>query len=212
MANDNNDDRLGRRAVIRRLAVLGTATAAAPSAFAAPAEPEIRSAREAHDPNLQDPALWWDRVLTPPELETVTALCDLILPADAGSPAASTLGIAAFVDEWVSAPYPLQQADQQIIRGGLGFLNVESARRFGHRFAALSAAQKTVLADLLANPDKCRPDHRPGALMFDRVRAVAMIGFYSTPEGWKDLGYVGNVAAGSWEGPPPEVLRHLKLV
>lgn len=211
MAHDN-DDRLGRRAVIRRLAVLGTATAAAPSALAAPEAPKIRPAREAHDPDFQDPALWWDRVLTPPEMETVTALCDLILPADAGSVAASALGIAAFVDEWISAPYPLQQADQQIIRGGLSWLDIESHRRFGRRFAVASTAQKTTLADLVADPEKCRPGHKPGARMFDRVRAVAMIGFYSTPEGWKDLGYVGNTPSGSWEGPPIEVLRHLKLV
>jgi hypothetical protein len=36
-------------------------------------------------------------------------------------------------------------------------------------------------------------------------------GFYTTPEGMRDLGYVGNVALARFDGPPPEVLRKVGL-
>jgi hypothetical protein len=48
------------------------------------------------------------------------------LPADANSPAASAVGVPAFIDEWVSAPYPDQQQHRGVIRGGLAWLNTEA--------------------------------------------------------------------------------------
>ena len=45
-------------------------------------------------------------------------------------------------------------------------------------------------------------------LFRDRVAG----GYYSTPEGWKAIGYAGNVPlVGDYPGPPPEVLKHLGL-
>ena len=32
-------------------------------------------------------------------------------------------------------------------------------------------------------------------------------GYYSTPEGWKAIGYVGNVPLITFDGPPNEVLE-----
>ena len=36
-------------------------------------------------------------------------------------------------------------------------------------------------------------------------------GFWTTEEGMRDLGYMGNVPLPSWDGPPPEVLERLGL-
>ena len=41
-------------------------------------------------------------------------LCDVIIPADAGSPSASAVGVVDFLDEWISAPYAPQQQDRKI--------------------------------------------------------------------------------------------------
>jgi hypothetical protein len=38
-----------------------------------------------------------------------------------------------------------------------------------------------------------------------------MGGFYSTPEGMKDIQYLGNVPLAKFDGPPPEVVAYLKL-
>lgn len=213
---------LARRAALRRLAILGAASAGATTAGRGEAAPAPangpppspvpgRPTRPPTDQDQQSPELWWEKVLTKDELRTLSVLCDLILPADERTPAASALGVPDFVDEWVSAPYPIQQADLQAIRGGLAWLDLEARRRFGKVFTGLSLAQRSAIADDLCDPAKAKPTHAPGALMFDRVRTISIIGAYTTQEGMKDIGYVGNVAAASWDGPPPELLRHLKL-
>lgn len=170
------------------------------------------AAHDPLDPNMIDPIVPWPKLLTKDELETAAALCDVILPADARSPAASQLAVQDFVDEWVSAPYPTQLADKQIIRGGLAWLNTESGKRFGKPFVGLPAAAKHQICDDIASLKAARPRFRAGAIFFDRIRFIAMLGFYTTLEGMQDLGYIGNVAAMAWNGPPEQVLRHLKLV
>jgi len=42
-------------------------------------------------------------------------------------------------------------------------------------------------------------------------RDLAAGGYYTTPEGMKDLSYTGNVALSAFAGPPPEVLKALGL-
>lgn len=163
------------------------------------------------DPNLVNPVVPWDKILTAEERETAAALCDVILPADERSPAASAVETHDFIDEWVSAPYPRQLEDRRIVRGGLAWLNTEANRRTGRRFSALSAAEKRRLCDDIADPRKALPRLRAGAVFFERIRTLALIGYYTTLEGMKDVGYVGNVPALEWKGPPPAVLRHLKL-
>jgi hypothetical protein len=36
-------------------------------------------------------------------------------------------------------------------------------------------------------------------------------GFYSSPVGRKDLGFIGNVPLARFEGPPPALLKALNL-
>ena len=78
---------------------------------------------------------------------TATALCDVIIPADATSPAASAVGVPDFIDEWISAPYPAQQRDRTVILQGLAWLDAESQRRFQQRFDQLDAAARARIAD-----------------------------------------------------------------
>ncbi|MBT5169846.1 MAG: gluconate 2-dehydrogenase subunit 3 family protein, partial [Opitutales bacterium] len=40
---------------------------------------------------------------------------------------------------------------------------------------------------------------------------LTMGGYYTTDHGTREVGYVGNVALASFDGPPPEVLKHLGL-
>lgn len=163
------------------------------------------------DPDLLNPGKMWGRVLTNEELRTVDALCDVIIPADDKSPAASKVGLPDFIDEWVSAPYPTQQADLKKIREGLVWLNAESNKRFQHDFAELTEEQKTGICEDICYPPKAAPEFTTAAWFFTRIRDLTMAGFYTTPDGMKDLDYRGNVALSKFDGPPPEVLRHLGL-
>src|SRR5215210_8011381 len=82
------------------------------------------------DPNLLKKEIPWPRLLTAAEKRAVTALADLIIPADEFGPAASAVGVPDFIDEWVSAPYDQQIKDRKIIRAGLAWLEGESTKRF----------------------------------------------------------------------------------
>jgi len=163
------------------------------------------------DPDLLNPKITWAMKLTPAELVTLTALCDMIIPADDRSPAASAVGVPAYINEYVSAPAESYQRTLVQVRGGLVWLNVESQKRFGKPFAEVTDVQRTAICDDIAFPPRAKPEFKQAAQFFDRVRNLTAEGFYTTDEGMKDIGYVGNVAMQTFDGPPPEVLRHLGL-
>jgi gluconate 2-dehydrogenase gamma chain len=199
---------LSRRQLIARLGVSASVAALPATSHAV----SLPARRDLADPDLLAPELLWDKLLSPEELATAAALCDVILPADERSPAPSSVGVPDFIDEWVSAPYPKQLEDRLIIRGGLAWLNTEAHNRFNLRFAALSALQKTAICDDIADETRASPRLRAGARFFDRMRHLTVVGFFTTVEGMKDLGYVGNVALSEWKGPPEAILKRLGLV
>lgn len=163
------------------------------------------------DPDLIEGAVPWEGVLTPEEMVTVTALCDVIIPEDDVSPAASAVGVPEFIDEWISAPYEPQQRDQVVIRGGLLWLNTESTERFDAMFADLDRDQQHQICDDIKYTRTAAPEFQAGARFFRLFRNLTASGFYTTREGMNDLGYVGNQALPRFDGPPPEVLRHIGL-
>ena len=163
------------------------------------------------DPDLLHPKKDWPRKLSASELATLAVLVDTIIPADAKSPAASTVGVPAWINEWVSAPYDGQMRDLIRVRGGLAWLNVESDKRFGKRFNRLVEAERTAICDDICFLPKAKPEFQAAARFFDLVRDLTAVGFYTTDAGMRDLQYVGNVALPRWDGPPPEVLKHLGL-
>ena len=164
------------------------------------------------DPHLLNPKIDWETQLTDAEMTTLTALCDMIIPEDATSPAASKVGVPAYVNEYVSAPFERYKRALVQVRGGLIWINVESAKRFGgKRFEELTNEQKTAICDDICYTKTAKPEFQQAAQFFDRVRDITAEGFYTTDAGMKDVGYVGNVALTSFDGPPPEVLKHLGL-
>jgi hypothetical protein len=199
-----------------------TACAATPDTSATPAMPATSLGRASGrqpegpagtptDPDLLHPVVPWPLTLDPSERRTLRALCDLILPAEGASPAAGAHGADAFIDEWVSAPYPDMQRDRAWIRTGLAWLEGESRRWYRVAFEALEPAQKRVLCDTICDLAVAPPELLAQALFFDRVRELACIACYTTAEGMAELGYVGNVALEAWHPPPAEVLRKAGL-
>lgn len=171
------------------------------------------------DPDLLAPAVPWERQLDPDELESLAALCDVILPADNRSPSASEVGAHDFIDEWVSAPYEALQEGGVLIRGGLAWLDREARARFGNgrpaadvRFRTLSTAEQHAVCDDIRDPARAEggPFEAP-SLFFDQVRRLTLTAFWTTAEGMDDLRYIGNTPLTRWDPPPPEVLRHIGL-
>ena len=196
-----------REAVARMLAAAGTISLLDLQAFGVPGLPTGIGS----DPNLRKKIIPWERVLTEAEMKTVTALCDVIIPADDKSPAASAVGVPDFINEWVSAPYAQQVADRELVRSGLDWIEAEAMKRFEAKFAELNDEQKAAVCDDICFPPRAKPEHQKAADFFSKMRNLTAGGFYSTPEGWRDLGYIGNVALAEFPGPPPEVLKHLGL-
>lgn len=163
------------------------------------------------DPDLLNPKITWEMQLTAAEMTTLTALCDVIIPADDTSPSASKVGVPAYINEYVSAPSDWYKRALVQVRGGLAWINVESAKRFGKAFHEITDAQRTAICDDICYAPKAKPEFKQAAKFFDRVRDLTAEGFYTTDEGMKDIGYVGNVALPKFDGPPPDVLKHLGL-
>lgn len=135
----------------------------------------------------------------------------------------------AFIDEWISSPYPLQGHDLNLFRRPpragpeppgdralvldlLDWMNAEAQRRRGVEFASMVAEDRGSLCDAVCNPARARPEHRALVPAFKRFRDLTVGGYYTTPEGMKAIGYQGNVALRSFDGPPPNVLRQLGLL
>jgi hypothetical protein len=134
-----------------------------------------------------------------------------MIPADDRSPSASQLMVPDFIDEWISAPYPRQQEDRKIIIEGLAWLETEARKRFKNSFDSLSEEQRRAICDDVCHREKAKRSFKTAALFFSKFRDLTASGFYTTPEGWKDLPYLGNVPLTQFDGPPPNVLAYLKL-
>ncbi len=153
----------------------------------------------------------WPLTLTAAARLTTAALCDLVIPADDHSPAASSVGVVDFIDEWVSAPYPQQRGDREIVLPGLLWIEAESQQRFGKAFPSLDDRQRSAIADDICSPGKAAAQFQNAAKFFAKFRDLTAGGFYTTPVGWKDLGYVGNVSLEKFDGPPVEALKKAGL-
>lgn len=166
------------------------------------------------DPDLVTPhkrGEFWPLTLSAAQRRLAAVLSDLIIPADEHSPSASAVGVVDFIDEWVSAPYPVQQRDRPVLLEGFAWLDAEAARRGGKSFADLDAATHAAICDSICDATRAQPERREAAHFFALYRDLTAAAFYSSPEGRKDLGYIGNVPLTSFDGAPPELLKKLKL-
>lgn len=196
---------LSRREALRRiLAASALASALDITAFAAE---DIRGIGT--DPNLLKKEIPWPRLLTAEEKKIVTALGDIIIPADQYGPAASAVGVPDFIDEWVSAPYEAQQDDLKVIRPGLAWVDGEARKRFGKGFADTAPAEQTALVEDIVKDGT--PERKAGYNFFKLFRDRVAGGYFSTPEGFKAIGYTGNMPLSEFPGPTPEALKHVGL-
>lgn len=207
---ENSHSRLSRRDVFKWFAAAAVAMSADGGVFAVGSGVPNPSGRGyGTDPDLTrdyKPGEIWPLTFDSAQRVTVAALCDLIFPADHLGPSASSVGVPEFIDEWISAPYPVQSADRSVVLEGLVWLDSESNRRFKNGFAALDEAQRQSLCDDISDLDKSPAELKKGARFFSKFRNLCAGGYFSTVPGWKAIGYVGNAPSSTFDGPPPEVL------
>jgi len=153
----------------------------------------------------------WPLTFNEQQRQTATILADMIIPADEHSPAASSVGVVDFIDEWISAPYKSYRKDKALILDGLAWLDQEATQRFTKPFRELTNAQQIQICDDICYLYRASEAHFLGARFFALFRDLTAGGFYTTPVGWKDVEYVGNVPLPSFEGPPESVLKKLGI-
>lgn len=187
--------KIDRRTAIAWIGAVGAATGA--GVVVSGCSPDEKPAKGyGTDPKLVKPEKApWPRLLSKKELQAAAILCDFILPASGTAPAATALGVPDFIDEWVSAPYPDQLKDRPIIRDGLKPL-IKVMGDAGKRTAWLAALPK-------ATDEKSRT-------FFKRFRYLVVGAYYTTQEGFKDIGYIGNESRSVDPGPSAEVKAALE--
>lgn len=217
MNNPDTVRKIDRRATLKWIA---GAAASVPSlaggGFAADGDGAAPATGKGYGPDpdmlkAYRPGDLWPLTFSEEQRRKVIVLCDIVMPADEASPSASSLGVHDFIDEWVSSPYQDQKSDRNLILKGLAWLDEEAGARGAGDFLSLDSGQQTAICHDLAKAAKKDAKKYPGSF-FLRMRDLISGGYYTTPEGMKDIGYVGNVVMTEWSGPPPEALAHVGLL
>ncbi|MCG7857966.1 gluconate 2-dehydrogenase subunit 3 family protein [Flavihumibacter sediminis] len=147
-----------------------------------------------------------EKFFTDHEMATITILADIIIPKDEVSGSASEAGVPDFI-EFIVKDMPYHQTP---MRGGLRWLDMQCFRQFDKSFKDCSEEQRIAMVDQIAYPQKAAPGMQQGVAFFNLMRDLTASGFYTSPIGVKDIGYVGN-APNQWNGVPDDVLKQYGL-
>ncbi|MBC9795447.1 gluconate 2-dehydrogenase subunit 3 family protein [Sinomicrobium weinanense] len=135
------------------------------------------------------------------EMGTIAVLADMIIPADETSGSATDAEVPEFI-EFIVKDIPEHQIP---LRGGLMWIDRESGLRYNKQFLSCSEEERKTIVEDIAYPEEVKPELKPGAIFFSRLRNLVATGFYTSKMGIKDLGYVGNTP-NEWNGVPQDVL------
>ncbi len=199
MSDEPYVSKIDRRTALAWVGVVGAATAVGGVVVYGPKMGLERSTRGyGTDPKLAKPEKApWSRIMIRGQLQAAAILADYILPASGAAPSASSLGVPDFIDEWVSAPYPDQVKDRPVILNGLNALAGK----------VLNASPDQRKAALAALPTSSDPNTKA---FWKKFRGLTIGAYYTTEVGFKDIGYIGNVARPSDPGPSAEVKAALE--
>jgi len=219
-------DSLDRRAALRSIALAITATGTL----------DLEAAQHVHTETGGEKAktgTYKPKEFTPGEFALLGRGAELIVPADKISGSAKDAGASEFIDTLSSQNETL--AD--IFHGGLAWLDAEMRQRYNTNFVAAKPDQQTAMLDLLVAAERYESERRAeqlvyekapvykefssytvkrehpqavGARFFDWVRKMTVDAFYTSPIGFKDLGYMGNKALSKYEVPKESMEYALK--
>ena len=140
------------------------------------------------------------------EFDTLSKLCDCILPADGHSPAATAAGAPEYI-ELLSSNNPKLA---QTFRGGLAWLDAKSRAKTGKSFSDASEADKIKLLESIADRRHATPEHAAGVEFFDWTRRLTVDAFYTSPHGYRDVDYKGGKGMTTYEVPAAAIEQALK--
>ena len=135
------------------------------------------------------------------QYETLTALCDAIIPKDEKSGGAVEAGAPEFIDLLTSE----NEKYQLKLGGGLYWLDGFCIDRNDHVYLECAPEQKKEVLDLIAFRKNAKqdPSLSQGVAFFAFLRNLTCDGFYTSKIGIEDLGYIGNMTLREFPGCPP---------
>ena len=137
----------------------------------------------------------------PHQYETLTSLCETIIPKDDKSGGAIEAGAPEFIDLLTSENTKYQLK----LGGGLFWLDNFCTDRYSSTYLDCTPDQKKSVLDLLAfrKNAKADPTLSQGVSFFAFVRSLTCDAFYTSKIGIADLQYIGNTALPDFPGCPP---------
>jgi len=189
-----------RRALLRRVAAALSLAGGGGALLSAQDAQHVHQAVAADQAAQKGP--YQPKALTPHEYATLERLSGLILPADEHSPGAIEAGAAAFIDFLCAASDEMLA----IYTGGIAWLDDTMRRRAdGRDFLGATPAGQAALLDLIAWRRNASPELNPGIHFFSWARRMVADAYYTSPIGFKDLGYMGNSAMSTFSVPKEAV-------
>jgi len=141
------------------------------------------------------------KYFTAKQYETLTSLCDTIIPKDEKSEGAVEAGAPEFIDLLTSENQEFQLA----LGGGLMWLDHYCTDHYEKIYLECTPEQRKEVIDLIAyrKNAKATPELHQGVAFFSFLRNMTCDGFYTSKIGIEDLQYIGNVTRSEWPGCPP---------
>jgi gluconate 2-dehydrogenase gamma chain len=135
------------------------------------------------------------------QYETLTSLCDTIIPKDERSGGAVEAGAPEFIDLLTSE----NEKFQTQLGGGLMWLDNFCVDRYGKAYLESATEQRKEVLDLIAyrKNEKGNPGLSSGVAFFVFLRNMTCNGFYTSKIGIADLQYIGNTSLHEFPGCPP---------
>jgi gluconate 2-dehydrogenase gamma chain len=182
--------------VSRRSFFHGLGVAAVLSAGSASLEAQ-QHAHHAVSEEKKDNGTYTARFFNAHEMATARRLAELVIPADERGPSAADVGAHEFIDLICSKAPEIAMA----WTGGLQWLDGVSVRRTGAKFVSANESQQNELLELIAYRKNLTSELAPGIEFFTLVRRMIVDGYFTTREGFKDVGFLGNRGTMKWDVP-----------
>jgi len=191
-------DGISRRDVLRTLAIGaagGSVLQVIPLQAAETAHQAVRKEKAAAPAGKYAP-----KYFTAKQYETLTSLCDTIIPKDERSGGAVEAGAPEFIDLLTSENLEFQNR----LGGGLMWLDSYCLDRSGKLYMETTPEQRKEIIELIAyrKNAKANPELHQGVAFFAFLRNMTCDGFYTSKIGIEDLQYIGNVTRSEWPGCP----------
>jgi hypothetical protein len=190
---------ISRRDILKTLAVSavgGSVLQVIPAQAAAFAHQEVHKEKASAPSGKYTP-----KYFTPHQYETLSSLCESIIPKDEKSGGAIDAGAPEFIDLLTSE----NESYQLRLGGGLYWLDGFCADRYTAPYLSCTPDQRKSVLDLIAyrKNAKADPTLRQGVVFFTFVRKLTCDAFYTSKIGIADLQYIGNTPLPDFPGCPP---------